>query len=137
MATPLVAGAAAVVRQFPRTWVGFATPSAALVKACLILSSEKLPGAGAANTAPDHDQGFGLVNIRSVVDPAAPTEVLFVDQESGLHTGEDEEIDVDVHSSDTPLHVVLAYSDYPGATLVNNLNLFLEAPDGTPDPLTN
>jgi hypothetical protein len=27
--------------------------------------------------------------------------------------------------------VVLAYSDYPGASLVNNLNLVVTAPDGT------
>jgi hypothetical protein len=29
------------------------------------------------------------------------------------------------------LRIVLAYSDYPGAALVNNLNLIVQAPDGT------
>jgi hypothetical protein len=36
-----------------------------------------------------------------------------------------------VKSGDVPLHVTLAYSDFPGPALVNNLNLTLTAPDGT------
>ena len=36
-----------------------------------------------------------------------------------------------IANSGVPLRVVLAYSDYPGASLVNNLNLMVTAPDGT------
>ena len=38
---------------------------------------------------------------------------------------------ISVTSSAAPLRIVLAYSDYPGASLVNNLNLIVTAPDGT------
>jgi hypothetical protein len=34
-----------------------------------------------------------------------------------------------VQSENVPLRIVLAYSDYPGPALVNNLNLILRAPD--------
>ena len=36
-----------------------------------------------------------------------------------------------VKSGDLPLRITMVYSDYPGPTLVNNLNLMLTAPDGT------
>jgi hypothetical protein len=35
-----------------------------------------------------------------------------------------------VKSSAAPLRIVLAYTDYPGPTLVNNLNLIVTAPNG-------
>jgi len=57
--------------------------------------------------------------------------VLFVDEPSGLETGEVDEIPVDVHSSQVPLRIVLAYSDYPGSALVNDLNLLMVSPNGT------
>ena len=38
---------------------------------------------------------------------------------------------VTVKTAGSPLRIVLAYSDYPGANLVNNLNLVVTAPDGT------
>jgi subtilisin-like proprotein convertase family protein len=37
---------------------------------------------------------------------------------------------ISIQSADVPLRAVLAYSDYPGGSLVNNLNLILIAPDG-------
>ena len=36
----------------------------------------------------------------------------------------------DIKSAQVPLKVVMAYSDYPGPNLINNLNLIIVAPDG-------
>ena len=38
---------------------------------------------------------------------------------------------INVKSSAVPLRIVLAYSDFPGPALVNNLNLIATAPNGT------
>lgn len=38
---------------------------------------------------------------------------------------------ITVKSGNVPLRIVMAYTDYPGPALVNNLNLIVTAPDGT------
>jgi hypothetical protein len=53
-----------------------------------------------------------------------------VDQRDGLRTGGTDELEIRVRSSTVPLRVVLAYSDWPGTTLVNNLNLLVVDPQG-------
>ena len=40
-------------------------------------------------------------------------------------------LEITVRSTQVPLRIVLAYSDYPGLTLVNNLNLIARSPGGT------
>ena len=67
MATPLVAGGVAVLREFLRTKKGIAAPTAALLKASLIAGAQRLAGTAPANTLLDIHQGFGRVNLdRSV-----------------------------------------------------------------------
>ena len=131
MATPLVSGGVAVVRQYIRDAVGIVSPSAALLKASLILSAQKLPGQSPTSHVSDSHQGYGLVSIQSIINPPAPTKVWFYDQHEGLNTGQVEEIEIDVQSSSIPMRIVMAYTDAPGKFLVNNLNLMLEAPDGS------
>ena len=66
MATPLVAGCAAVTRQYLRETEGIANPSAALVKAVLIHSARYLQYryAHASSTAwTDNEQGWGRVDF--------------------------------------------------------------------------
>jgi subtilisin family serine protease len=130
MATPLTSGAVAVLRQFLREWVGYASPSAALLKATLIAGCTKLSGYSLASQISDNAQGFGRVNIDAIVDPQAPVQVYFLDDRVGLHTGQSDEFTFQVHSSNHPLRIVMTYSDYPGASLVNNLNLLLIDPQG-------
>lgn len=125
MATPLTAGAVACVRQFLREWVGIDKPSAALLKAALLGAASPLPAPGAARVA-DNDQGYGLVNVDAIV----AGDVFFHDDPTGLETGEVDEFEFRVLSSAAPLRVAMAYSDYPGPNLVNNLNLVLIAPSG-------
>lgn len=125
MATPLTAGAVACVRQFLRQWVGFESPSAALLKAALVGAATPLPTPGPGGVA-DNDQGYGLVNVDAIV----AADVHFHDDDVGLETGEVDEFEFQVKSATQPLRVAMAYSDYPGPNLVNNLNLVLIAPSG-------
>lgn len=127
MATPLAAGAVAVVREYLRTKVGIASPSAALLKAALIVGAVPINGRAAP---PDIDQGFGRINVDAIVAPAAPLKATFVEGPK-LATGDLNEQVIQVATPGHPLKVALAYSDYPGANLVNNLNLVLRGPDGT------
>jgi subtilisin family serine protease len=130
MATPLVSGAVALLRQFLRVWVGFRSPSAALVKACLVAGARKLPGYSPARRVHDHDQGFGRVDIDTVVAPSGPARVYFLDDLGGLRTGGRDDFEIRVLGQGQPLRVAMAYSDAPGEALVNNLNLILEDPRG-------
>jgi hypothetical protein len=129
MATPLTAGAVAVVRQYLRTKAGISTPSAALMKACLIAGAQRIEG-GTAKVF-DSDQGFGRVSLDAVLAPAKPASAQFFDVKPGLSTGAVKTIAIKVRSKKAPLRVVLVYSDYPGRSLVNNLNLIVKSPSGT------
>ena len=82
MATPLTTGAAAVVRQYLRTVKRRRTPSAALVKATLIHGAQHRsyrhePAAADQNF--DMAQGWGHVNLASVLAPSAPVQVRWYD----------------------------------------------------------
>ncbi len=129
MATPLAAGAVGLVREYLRTRQGFQNPSAALMKATLIAGAVRLPGG--TGVPADNDQGFGRVNLDRILVPEAPTVAKFVDQMGGLRTGEVHPETLPIATRQTPLRVVMAYSDFPGSNLVNNLNLILLAPDGS------
>ena len=78
----------------------------------------------------DNDQGYGRVNLDSILVAPAPAGTEFLDIAAGLRTGEVYATEIQVKSGTVPLRVVMAYTDYPGSTLVNNLNLLLTAPDG-------
>ncbi len=130
MATPLVAGAAALVREFLRTRRGIARPSAALVKAALVAGATRLPGYSAPAALFDPHQGFGRVSLDAVLAPPPPASGRFLDVRVGLRTGESRSLAVEVLSDGAPLRLVLAYSDFPGQTLVNNLNMVVRTPSG-------
>jgi serine protease AprX len=130
MATPLTAGAAAVVREFLRRNKAIQNPSAALLKATLIAGADRLAGYGEPGAVMDNDQGYGRVDLDAILALPLPAEAAFVEISPGLRTGEVHTAQIDIQSADAPLRVVLAYSDYPGTSLVNNLNLILVAPDG-------
>lgn len=130
MATPLVSGAIALLRQFLREWVGYGSPSAALLKAGLMAGATKLSGYSSRMQVSDNAQGVGRVNLDAVVWPPAPIQVYFLDDRIGLQTGQTDEFTIRVRSSNHPFRVVMAYSDFPGSTLVNNLNLLLIDPRG-------
>jgi serine protease AprX len=70
------------------------------------------------------------VNLEAVLAPGAPATARFLDVRPGLRTGESWPMAVEVLSDAAPLRVALAYSDFPGPALVNNLNLVVHSPSG-------
>lgn len=131
MATPLTAGALALLRQHLRRDHGVATPSGALLKAVVIAGARRLPGTAPTATVADNHQGFGCVDVAAVVAPPAPS-TLLVRQGKKVSTGQLHTLKIEVTSATVSLRLVLAYSDFPGETLVNNLNLVVRGPDGAP-----
>jgi serine protease AprX len=126
MATPLVSGAMALIREFLRKKQGIANPSAALMKAVLIAGAQRLPNTAPNGTILDNDQGFGRVNLdRSLKKPLCTVEG------TPLQTGEKSTTTVTVPSGGGNLRIAMAYTDFPGDTLINNLNLIVTAPSGT------
>jgi len=133
MATPLVAGSAALVRQHLRQGLGVPNPSAALLKACLIHSADYLSYRfrhASSEEFLDNEQGWGRVNLRRIVSPPLPTRIVFIDETSPLATGREHRYRFQVQDGAVPFKVTLVYTDFPGEDLVNNLNLLVSGPDG-------
>ncbi|KAJ5480021.1 Peptidase S8/S53subtilisin/kexin/sedolisin [Penicillium desertorum] len=149
MATPLVAGCVAVLRE---TLVknGKQEPSAALLKALLINGAIELPGQyvpSESGPSPNGNSGFGRVNLsKSVI---LPTQADCGYREGGpLAQSASEETVIDIPNKgnllrsqgrsasttafDGPvLKVSLVWTDYPGAYLQNDLDLIVVSSDGT------
>lgn len=135
MSTPLVAGAAAVIREYLVTDRKINEPSAALVKATLMHTSEDMfPGqfgsVGAARgqemltTRPNQDQGFGRVDVEKATSLSSS---LIIDEKTGLGPGDTHVYPVNVAKS-TKLEATLVYTDAPGSAaaskaLVNDLDV--------------
>lgn len=130
MATPLTSGALAVIREYLRTRQQIKSPSAALLKSALIAGATRLPGVALAGAVLDNNQGFGRVNMDGLVAPKSPTVIVFLDESVALNTGQLHTLKVILKSNQSPLVVALAYTDFPGKTLINNLNLIVRGPGG-------
>lgn len=130
MATPLTAGAVALIREYLRKIKNIKRPTAALLKASLIAGVTRLSGYAPAGAVVDNHQGYGRVNIDAVLLPSKPASVEFIEVKLGLRTGKIWMREVNIQSQDAPFWIVLTYSDYPGPALVNNLNLIVHSPDG-------
>jgi hypothetical protein len=130
MATPLAAGAAALVREYLRKVQNFSNPSAALVKAVMIAGAIRIKSASPKSSVSDNDQGYGRINLDAILTPTAPARSSFLDVMNGLQTGQSYSLQIETLSNKIPLRIVLAYSDYPGRSLVNNLNLIVRSPTG-------
>lgn len=128
MATPIVAGAAALVRQFYMDNKSI-SPSAALIKATLIN--------GAFNMSlSKKDQGWGRIDIENSLFPVSPRTMIFFDNSSGLGTSQTWNVNYNVSNIPEPLRVTLVWSDYPGSSfagnaLVNDLDLIVTGPNET------
>ncbi|MGD8376909.1 MAG: S8 family serine peptidase, partial [Acidobacteriota bacterium] len=161
MATPTVAGGAALVRQYLREgWYPcgapgcaspeYTYPSAALLKALIINGThvpygahygDALPAWG--DPVPNARVGFGWVNLENSLyfDGDRLHTTILADLEStdgaagpGLETGSTHTYYLNVTGAE-PLRITLAWTDPAGNTvgdaLVNDLNLRVTAPDGT------
>lgn len=143
MATPLVSGAATITRQYLVERAGQASPSSALVKATLLHTAVDLyPGQfgeiGASKGQellthrPNNDEGYGRTDVSKLLGLQA---TVFVDEKTGVGTGETKGFDIDVKAGQGLL-VNMVYNDAPGspnagAALVNDLDLSVTKPDGT------
>ncbi|MEA3559479.1 MAG: S8 family serine peptidase [Candidatus Thermoplasmatota archaeon] len=144
MSTPLTAGTVVLIRQYYNSTLGYDTPSGALMKATLINGGVDLtPGQyGSSNATtqeingrPDNHQGWGRVNLTESLYPGNGN-LAFIDNMSGISTGEKVASTLSVASSSKELRLTLAWSDHPPSMaaskqLVNDLDLWVEAPNGT------
>jgi serine protease AprX len=132
MATPLVAGCAAVVRQFLRA-SGQPSPSAALIKAMLINGAQPITGQyvpSEAGAPPDNSQGYGRVDLAATVGPySAGTTVNLLDEATALDTGEEASRQQPIGPGRL-LKVTLVWTDQPGEALQADLDLIVTTSDG-------
>jgi serine protease AprX len=133
MSNPLVAGCAAVTREYLQSQ-GIAKPSAALIKAMLINGATDLVGQyipSETGTIPNNSEGFGKVDLARTVDSLSQDEqVEFWDEDILLETGEEKKIVVSVDPSTPLLKVTLVWTDPAGETLQNDLDLIVRAANG-------
>ncbi len=137
MATPAVAGVAALVRQYfvdgyypsgaPNAADGF-NPLGSLVKAVLVAAAEPMAN---EPPIPNSEIGWGRIKLRNVLYFQGDTFKLFVvNAENGPTTGNQMTYTINVDNT-RPLIVALAWYDAAGSNLVNNLDLEVEDPNGT------
>ena len=144
MATPLVAGTAALVRQYYRTVRSVTSPTAALIKATLINGATDLYpgqyGTGAfleqPTTRPNSVEGWGRIDLAYAIAPNAQRTMQFVDNTTGLSTNGSVAYTYPVIGNASPMRVTLVWTDYPALAnaskaLINDLDLTVTAPDLT------
>ncbi|MFI6148564.1 S8 family serine peptidase [Streptomyces sp. NPDC051109] len=130
MATPLVAGCVAVLRE---TLVknGTPDPSAALMKAMLINGADELPGQynpSEAGASPNNSSGFGIVNLQQAcILPTDAGRAGFTEAKE-LDQGEERSFRINIpEGAARTLKVTLVWTDPPGKALQNDLDLIVRA----------
>jgi len=144
MATPIAAGAGALVYQY-YTNTYETTPSPAMMKAILVNGARMVnrvlysyPAYGTAST--NIAQGWGMVDVSRAVDGPGlhdSDDVVWLDEDqtATLQTGEEYSYQYSVAEGEGGLKITLAWTDDPGTPgnavqLVNDLDLIVIAPDG-------
>ena len=135
MATPITAGAAALLYQHMYDNLANPNPSSALIKGIITASAHDMAGQygsstnGAGETAPNNHEGYGLLDLDRAVNTS------YIDGES-LTTGATLGFSFVVPSAAPDLKVMLSWTD-PASTpsastnLVNDLDFALKSPSGT------
>ncbi|WP_257455217.1 S8 family serine peptidase [Archangium lipolyticum] len=117
-ATPAVAGAAALVRQYFINQ-GSTPPSPAMTKAFLMSSTRYMTGTGAGDSLYSNNQGTGLMDLGMAFD-GAPR--LLEDQNPAhlfVSTGDTRTFLGKVVDPGKPFRVTLAWTDAPGSTVAS------------------
>ncbi len=136
MSNPLVAGGAAVVRDYYAKAKSTPNASAALIKATIINSAhdqldENNDGADDNDfPIPNIHEGWGRVDLAAATDGNGK----FIDNTAGL--GTNGTATYTATAAGGPLKITLVWSDYPSSTsasinLVNDLDLSVTAPGGS------
>ena len=135
MATPVVAGASALARQFLRL-EGVSEPRSDLIRAILINGAEDI----GVNDIPNPSEGWGQLSLDNSLYPISPSgqdmSVMY-DYTRELSPGHGFTYTVDVEPG-AGLDITLAWNDVKGssvanqsaARLVNDLDLMVTSPDG-------
>jgi hypothetical protein len=143
-ATPVIAGAAALVRQYymegfyptgVRDLPNHRVPSGALIKATLLNSTIPMTD---EQDYPNNREGWGLIKLDNTLFFAGGPRNLFIADvlnADGLSKGQSRAHNITVRSNTQPLKITLVWSDPPatigtGKALVNDLNLIVTSPDG-------
>jgi subtilisin family serine protease len=132
MATPLVAGCAALLREALATDHGLTNPSAALLKALIINTAYDIPGQYVPSEAaaiPNNSEGFGRVVVTEMI--SSNGSVQFWDEATQLDTGNEETRSIVISTVGRMLKVTLVWTDPSGSGLQNDLDLIVRASDGT------
>ncbi len=114
MATPIVAGACAIIRQFLTDVLGL-RPTAALIKAFVINGAVDLG-------TPIEEQGWGRIDLKNSLE--SNDSIKFDDSlENAIGTGDINTYKVTPKSLDKPMSVTLTWRDPQGDTIQNQLLL--------------
>jgi hypothetical protein len=121
--TPIVAGGAALVRQFLLN--RGENPSAALIKAMLLNTTTYMTGERASGDLPHPRQGWGLLNLGRLFDNTP--KILINQTQTFSDSGQEFIFTGEVKDSTQPFRVTLVWTDAPGfsafAPWSNNLDL--------------
>lgn len=143
-ASPSIAGAAALVRQYYTDGyypTGVAnpanrfTPSAALLKATIIAAARRVPqivtptGLQDTKPVPSNEQGWGFPVLGDALYFPGDVFKLRVQDGRSLAQGQTSTIRLSVKLG-APLKVILVWTDPPGVPLVNDLDLHVIDPAG-------
>lgn len=143
MAAPLVAGAAAIVRQYLVDERGH-EPSAALLKAILINGALQVTGEPFNDPrigSPNFHQGFGRLNLSKAIPAADDAD--FALRFADVRNDGNEALHVDSNpiwrtslrlESPGPLSITMTWMDPPGRGLQHGLDLVLISPTGAKIP---
>ena len=146
MATPAIAGAAALVRQYytegfyptgEREASNAIVPSGALLKATLLNSTDDMTNIAGF---PSNAEGWGRINLSNTITFDIAERGMIVEDirnADGLATGEFYELPVLVTDTGSPLRITMTFVDAPAAAStgsgdawINDLDLVVTAPSG-------
>jgi serine protease AprX len=133
MATPLVAGCVAVIREYFQKRYSI-QPSAALVKAMAINGAKNIAGQyvpSEAGAIPNFAEGFGRIDLAASTEVGIGRQrIIFKDEATKLDTGEEEKTEIELALGESSLKVTLVWTDPPGEALQNDLDLIVRRADG-------
>jgi len=129
MAAAVTGGAALLLQEYFEVYLDLPGPSAALVKAALV------NGARPAAAGGPSESGFGVLDLAGTVLALKDGAFRPADDWDGVPAGECESYTFRVDDPGSPFKATLAWTDPPaepgsGHTLVNNLDLTVQTPDG-------
>ena len=135
MATPVVAGAAAMARQFLREQISepISEPRSDLIKALLVNGADDLGGLD----IPNEREGWGQINISNSLYPNNNTTSVFFDTGRSILPGHSFIYTFEM-LDDSGFDATLAWNDMEGSAtamqnsskLVNDLDITITSPDG-------